>query len=224
MAEIKKDETLLEKAHLEENNYNWKEAAFLYESAVNYFLEKDLIDKAAFAHKKLGFTNVMASEMVDSAINLRNNCKNAINAYDKAIKIFNQIGSNEEELECMGEKLYAQIFISKSIEEIKNSLKDAFKIFLEASELYSQKGDNESKARTLSRALFCISWLVNYISEESEYDLFYQNFLGLINKSLKIAIEVKNIRYIGEIIIGILQFYFFQIFFKNFKKDDNFKN
>ncbi len=221
---MKKDEILLEKAQLEENNYNWKEAAFLYESAVNYFLEKDMIDKVAFAYKKLGFTNVMASETVDSAINLRNRCKNAINAYDKAIKIFNQIGSNEEELECMGEKLYAQMFISKSIEEIKNSLKEAFHIFLEASDLYSQKGDNESKARTLSRALFSISWLVNYISEESEYDLFYENYLGLINKSLKIAIEVKSIRYIGEILIGILQLHFFQIFIKNFKKDDNFKD
>ncbi len=221
---MKKDETLLEKAQLEENNYNWKEAAFLYESAVNYFLEKDMIDKVAFAYKKLGFTNVMVSETVDSAIDLRNNCKNAINAYDKAIKIYNQIGSNEEELECMGEKLYAQIFISKSIEEIKNSLKDAFNIFLEASKLYSQKGDNESKARTLSRALFCIGWLVNYLSEESEYDLFYENYLDLINKSLKIAIEVKNIRYISENINGIVLFYFFQIFFKNFKKDDNFKN
>ena len=224
MAEKKKDNALLEKAQLEENNNNWKEAAFLYESAIDYFLEKDMIDKAASAYKKLGFTNIMALETVDSAINLRNNCKNAINAYDKAIKLFNQIGSNEEHLECKGEKLYTQIFISKSVEEIKNSLKYAINIFLKASELYSQKGDNESKARTQSRAFFCVSWLVNYLSEESEYDLYYQKYLGLIDIALNSAIEVKNIRYVSETVFGVMLFYFFQIFFKNFKKDNNFKN
>ncbi|MFX1320110.1 MAG: carbon-nitrogen hydrolase family protein [Promethearchaeota archaeon] len=224
MVEKQKDETLLEKAQLEENNYNWIEAAKLYEQILNYFLERNMIDKVAFAYKKLGFTNVMASEMADSPVDLSNRCKNAIDAYDKAIKLFNQIGSKEEELECMGDKLYAQIFISTSNEEIKNSLKDAFKIFLEASELYSQKGDNESKARTLSRALFCIGWVMNCLSEESEYDLLYYKYLDLIDKALKSAIEVKNVRDLGEVIYGIFLICFFQIYFKNFRKDDDFKN
>ncbi|MFX1409738.1 MAG: hypothetical protein ACFFA6_05265, partial [Promethearchaeota archaeon] len=221
MADRNKIETILEKAQLEEKNYNWMEAVNLYKEAANFFLENEMLDKSSYAYKKQGFLYIMISETVDSATDLINQCKNAINAYNKAIELFNQIGSIEEELECKGEKLYTQIFISKSIEEIKKSLNDAFNIFLEASELFSQKGDNESKARNLSRALYCIGWLTSYLSEKFEYDLLYQNYLGLLDKALNSAIEEKNIRYVGEIAFSILLFFFFQIFLKNFKKNDN---
>lgn len=124
MVEKKKDDMLLEKAQLEENNYNWTEAANLYEKTANSFLEKAKIDKAAFTYKKLGFVNMMASEIVESANDLSDKCKCAIDAYDMATKLFNQIESNAEELECIGEKLYIQIFLS--IHQKRNGQKELY--------------------------------------------------------------------------------------------------
>ncbi|MFX1597325.1 MAG: hypothetical protein ACFFBK_14805, partial [Promethearchaeota archaeon] len=45
-----------------------------------------------------------------------------------------------------------------------------------------------------------------------------------MDKAFNSAIEVKNIRYLSEIIYGLIPANFFQIFFKNFKKNEDFEN
>lgn len=52
---VKTEETLLERAKVEEKNYNWVEAAKLYEQATKLYLNKKLVEKAAEGYKKVGY-------------------------------------------------------------------------------------------------------------------------------------------------------------------------
>ena len=94
------EESLLEKARIEEKNYNFEEAAELYEQAAENFLTKNLLEEAAKTFNQLGLVYSYALETTKASEKFINDCKNGIKAYEMAKKLFNQIGNQSNVLEC----------------------------------------------------------------------------------------------------------------------------
>ncbi len=160
--------SLLEKADTEEKVYNWTEAAEIYNQVVKSFLDKNMIERAAKAYKKLGYANASAANTVDTSESYLERTKYAINSYKKAANLFEQSGNNPEELECKAEAFFVKGISTGSIIEVKEAFSKASELFIKANEFYSKCEDQESCARTLNRTAMASSYLFVYCSDPDE--------------------------------------------------------
>ena len=87
------EETLLEKTREEERAYNWLDAVKLYKQAVNFYMDKKLLEKAAENNKNLGYAHSRAVDTVDTAEEYINQIKCAVEAYKEATNLFKQLGN-----------------------------------------------------------------------------------------------------------------------------------
>ena len=98
MTELTQEEELLDGAIAEEKNYNWLEAAKLYEQVANNYRKKNLMEKTAEIYSKLGYIFSHAAYTVKNSEKLLEYIKQTIKAYTEAMKIFGQIGNISKKL------------------------------------------------------------------------------------------------------------------------------
>jgi len=189
---------LLERARVEEKGYNWVEAARLYEQAAKSFLDKKMVEDAAGAYKKLGYTCARAAGTAETAEEHVELNKRAVEAYKEAANLFGQSGNRPDELECEAEALCASGSVAGSSVEGKKTFSQAYELFVESSELYSKEGDQESFARTLSRASWTSFFLVTYCSDRWELEQLSRKGRDIADKALKLAREIGNVQYLAE--------------------------
>ncbi|MHA2182555.1 MAG: hypothetical protein ACXAAH_14130, partial [Promethearchaeota archaeon] len=219
MGERKTELELIERARNEEKAYNWQKAAKVYERVAKSYMDKNLIDKAADAYKKLGQTYYLASETVDSNEGYIGNIKHAIDAFTKSRDLFKQISNRSEELESKAEELFCQGHISNSLSFVKLFSK-ACDLFVEASELFSKDNDKESVARTLSRAAYSWSFLSYTPINREETNSFFEKGITLSKKAKEISRNTGNLSIIAESLFSEIIVNDIKIFLTDFKKDE----
>lgn len=188
------EEFLLKRASVEENAYNWMEAANLYEQVVKSFLDKKSVEMVTGIYKKLGYSYSRGAETSETTEEFKENINRGIKAYKDAANLFKQKKNKLGELECEAEAFYMNGFVAKSIVEAKNMFSKSFELFIESSELYSKDGDQESIARTLSRAAMASFFLITYCSDREEIEQVYQQGRDIAAKAWNLSKEVGNLQ------------------------------
>jgi tetratricopeptide (TPR) repeat protein len=215
-------EPLLKKARIKERNYNFEEAAGLYEQAAENFLTKNLLEEAAKTFNQLGLVYSYAFETAKTSEKFINNCKNGIKAYEMAKKLFIQIGNHSNVLECEANTLYINSFISGSIIEAKNNFIKSSELFIECSNFYEQEDNKEAIVRSLCSGLKSLSYALPNCKTSLEVKEILQKVNQLGDKSWKLSKEIKVFRYLGT------SFYFdftissWVVYALNFKSNDRF--
>ena len=214
---------LLDRAQIEENSYNWTEAARLFEEAGNLFLNKKEVKEAANAFKSLGRIYVFASETADTKAEYIESLKQGVEAYTKSKNLFKQDKNKAEELECEAEALFAYGFIANSSSDSKQSFSNSCDLFVEASNFFSRRDDQESFARTLSRAAFCFIFLQPCSENKLEADQQFQKGISLSTEALRISLNLGNHHISSESIFSELIINLTKVWLKDFKKDPSFE-
>ncbi|KKM93673.1 hypothetical protein LCGC14_1206040, partial [marine sediment metagenome] len=216
------EESLLEKARIEEKNYNFEEAAELYEQAAEIFLNKNLKKEAAKTFNQLGLVYLYALETAKTSETFISNCKNGIKAYEIAKKLFNQVGYRLNVLECEANIFYINGFISGSLTEATKSFNNSYELFIESSKYYEQEDNKEGTVRTLSGGLRSLSYALPNCKTSLEVKEILQKVNQLGDKPWKLSKEIKAFRYLGTIFFFETLSRFWVIYAINFKSNDRF--
>jgi len=216
------EESLLEKARIEEKNYNLEEAAELYEQASEIFLTKNLVKDAAKAFNQLGLVYSYALETSKTSEKFINNCKNSIKAYEMAKKLFTQIGNHTNVLECEANTFYINGLISGSIKEAKENYDKSYELFIESSKFYEQEDNKEDTARTLCGGLRSLYFNIYNCENSLEVKEFLQKANNLGDKVWILSKEIKAFQYLGTGFFLEALTNMWQIFFINFLSNDLF--
>jgi len=193
-----REAALLERAGVEEKDYNWMEAARLYEEAAKSFLEKKMVEEAAGAYKKLGYACARAAGTAETAEEYLELNKRAVEAYKEAANLFKQTGNRPEELECEAEASYVSGLVAGSVMEGKKAFSQAYELFIESSEQYSKGDDRESLARTLSRAAMASFFLITYCSDRWEVEQVSRKGRDVADKAWKLSKDSSDLQSLAE--------------------------
>ncbi len=215
------EESQLEKAREEERKYNWIEAAALYEKAINIYLDKNLVEKAAIHYKDLGYAHFRGADTIETPDDYLKQLKCAIKAYKESIKLFKQLGIRSAELECEAEVYYINGFLATSDAESQKTFLQAIKLFREVSELCSKESDSESFARLMCRIASTSYFLMNYNINQEEYDKIVQQGIESADKAWEISERSGNIQILSESLSMRLLINFMGLSVKDFKKIEN---
>ena len=216
-------QSLLERAAIKVEDYNWVEAGKLYEQATKLYLDEKLIEEAAVIYKKLGFVYSRAIETADTAEDFLEHSNRAVKAYKEAANLFKQIENLPENLECEAEVFYVKGFIAGSVLEGKNAYNKSFKLFIKSSEYYSEDDNQENLARILSRAAMVCSQKSLYLDDRRELEEFHQKSRDILKKALKFSKNVENVQFLSESIFSEGMLNSTPILITLFQKDEQYK-
>ncbi|KKL68626.1 hypothetical protein LCGC14_2123100, partial [marine sediment metagenome] len=192
------EEKLLEKAQEEERIYKWIEAANLYTLAINLYLEKKLVERAAECYQNLGYAHSRAADTVDTADEYVNQIKCAVKAYKEAMNLFQQLGNKSMELECEAEMFFSSGFLATSDAEGQKTYRQAIRIFNDASKSYSKVDDKESFARLMCRIASSSYILTSYKINQEEYTQIALQGIESAKKAWEISRKIGNIQILSE--------------------------
>ncbi|MFX1322142.1 MAG: nitrilase-related carbon-nitrogen hydrolase [Promethearchaeota archaeon] len=214
-------DSLLNKALDEERNYNWIEAAALYEKVAKHYLDENLVEKAADCYKSLGYSHARGADTVETAEDYLKQINCAIKAYRDASKFYKELRNKSAELECEAEIYFTSGFLATSDREGQKAYLEAIKLFRESSEIYSKEGNKESFSRLLWHIAYASNLLMSYDISQEEYDRIAQQGSESAKKAWEISKRIGNIQILSdslyiELIIG---FNFSSV--KDFKKNIN---
>ncbi|MFW9943234.1 MAG: hypothetical protein ACFFFT_19520, partial [Candidatus Thorarchaeota archaeon] len=215
------EESLLEKAREEERKYNWTEAAVLYEKAVNIYLDKNLVEKAADCYKNLGYAHFRAVDTVETAEDYLKQLKSAIKAYKEANMLFKQLRNRSAELECKAETFHINGYLATSDVEGQKAYYQAIKLFNESSEIYLKDGDKESFARLMCRIASTSYLLMSYKIDQEEYNQVALQGSNSAEKARKVSERIGDFRILSESLNLELMISFNSFSVIDFKKDEN---
>ena len=223
MTGIKQEEDLLEKALAEEKNYNWLEAAKLYESTAEKFLEKNLEEKAAEIYKKLGYSYSRAAFTVKTNEKFIKYIKKTIKAYTDSMNIFEQIGNKSMKFECEAEAIFFRAYIADSYAAYKENIINSYELFIKASEEYSKEDYQEHIARVLSRGAYaCISSGFS-IMDPKELDDYYQKSKDIVHKAQVITKKAENVQSLAELLYAEYYLTMIQAWIKPFRWNEDWR-
>ena len=214
------EESLLKRAREEERKFNWIEAAKLYDKAVNFYLDKNLVNKAADNYKNLGYTHARAADTVETAEEYLKQIKCAIKAYKEANKLFRQLGNKSVELECEAEISSLNGFLATSDTEAQRVYHQTYKLFYESSKIYSMEDDQESVARTLTGAANAIYLLTCCDIDKGEQKQLGQQGREFAKKAWKISRKFGNIQIFSESFKSEMMISFIELSITNFKENE----
>jgi hypothetical protein len=213
-----KEEALLERAEAEEEAYNWKKAANLYERYIKLHLTKDKMEKTAEIYKRIGFVNARAANTSDTAEEYLEHNNNALNAYKEAGNIYKRKKNKSGELECKAEVFLLSGFIKKTVNEAKEAFKMAYELFTESKKLCSKQKDQENAIRIFVRemaALYLYAILNNDKNDiEQAHHLSYDNF------PTELESYGFNIQYITEAMFYLGNLIFIYAYINDFKYNE----
>ncbi|MFW9969127.1 MAG: carbon-nitrogen hydrolase family protein [Candidatus Odinarchaeota archaeon] len=225
MIKITYEEELLEKALKEENSYNWKETAILYEQIAKSYLDKGDQEKAAKFYYNSGlsfFDAVYASEDVGE---LKENSENLLRTLKEAVNINKEIGNLSDELECKGLTLLIQAaYFIESKQEVINSAINSIEYLNRAIKLHDkEKISKNDLARKLYINLLATAFLV-YCSPDASYaNKSLQKGFDFAYEAWKISKNVKNLRYMTESLYMEGFLWNLLTMLKDFKQDNQWK-
>ena len=196
------EKVLLERARDEEKNYNWVEAANKYELAVNYFVDRKLEEKAAEALKKQAYAYSQAAISLNTASDYLRLNELAAKVYEKAAKLFNDVGNESENLECEAEAFFVSGFITNSVTDALKAFNRAYDLFIKSNNYYIKKRDQEGIVRTLSRASVASAYRVEYYSEREVCKKFCQESREIGSRAWRISREIGNHRFLTESLVA----------------------
>ena len=224
MTSIESEELLLEKARGEEEKFNWNEAAKLYEKVLKFYLDKNLVEKAASCYKNLGYYYRRAADTVDTDEEFLEQIKCAVEAYKEAMNLFKKQANRSEELECKAEINCANGSLATSDREAKGALYQAYKLFSESSKIYSIEDNQESLARVLCRAANAILFLTFYNIDKEEMMRIGQEGKNFAKKAWEISRKIDNLQILADSLNRELMINFNAIeTIIDFKKDEGYK-
>ncbi|MFX1304290.1 MAG: hypothetical protein ACFE9X_13125, partial [Promethearchaeota archaeon] len=215
------EESLLDKAREEERKYNWIEATALYEKVVKFYLEKNLVEKAANCYKNLGYAHFRGADTIETAEDYLKQLKCAIKAYKEANKLFKQLGNRSVEFECEAEIFSINGILATSDVEGQKAFLHVIKLLSESSEIYSKEGDKESFARVMCRIASTSYFLMNYNINQDEYNQVIQQGSECADKAWEISEKIGNIQLMSESLNMRLMISFMGWSVKDFKKNEN---
>ncbi|MFX0075584.1 MAG: nitrilase-related carbon-nitrogen hydrolase [Candidatus Hermodarchaeota archaeon] len=193
IVENNQKEALIEEAKIEERNYNWEKAAYLYEQAAKNFLERNLLQEAAKIYDKLGFVYiraVYASEIKQDYLNWN---EQSVKAFCKAESLFDQTNDKLLSMECKAKALAQTGYVITSIEEARKNVKKSIDIFFQICEEYSKANDTKNFIR-LSKLIAEPMILFLFIcSNPSVLENYSQLGRKLIEKAWRLLKEVDTI-------------------------------
>ncbi len=195
---VEKEETLLERAEVEEKAYNWVKAANLYEQIAKSYLDKSLVEKAAKFYDKVGYYYFLASDQVDTAMKYKELIRKSSNAFKKANDLFRRAGNKVEELEYEAFTYAMKTLITDPLNERKKNLANSLELLIQSYELCSKENNRDTLARILSRSLMVSSLLINYYDDPKEIDKACQNGVDIMSKAWNASLETKNIQYLAN--------------------------
>ncbi|MHA2087428.1 MAG: hypothetical protein ACW972_04075, partial [Promethearchaeota archaeon] len=214
------EELLIEKAREEERKFNWIEAISLYQKALNYYLDENLAEKAAFCYKDIGNAYNQGANTVETAEDFVERIKDAIRAYDKAKDLFKQLENKSNDLECRAEIFLLRGILGSSDQETQEAFREAYKLFIEASKIYSVENEQESLARTLYSASSTIYSLSMYDIDREEYKQLNQQSREYARKALQISREIGNIKLYALSFNSEVLSSYGEMLTENFKEND----
>jgi hypothetical protein len=194
---------ILERANHEEVNFNWAEAAKLYEQAANIFLDKEISEQAAETFKIAGYSYKRAAETVEKSKDYFELNKQSGTFYQKAANLFKQIGNIAVELECKAEIHYLKGLIAINAKETKMLFTQSYELFINSSEYFRKNNDKKSLARTLMRAGKVAWYIVNYCSDQEEIEQLCKKCIEVAEKAWNLSKEVKNYQAMAESLLTI---------------------
>jgi len=192
MVKINADE-LLAKAEIEEKNYNWVNAAILYEQAAKDYLEQDVLNEAARVYYKFGDISlkaVMGSETKEDFLYWK---EQAAKAFDKAENLFIQVNDELLSKECKAKAFNVIGFCPSSIEKGKAALKESINICLDLNKIYSSKNDNNNLINSSLLILNSILNLLMFCKDPSEFNYYMQMSRNLIEKTWTLLKKIDHI-------------------------------
>ncbi len=194
------EEDLLEKGIAEEKTYNWVDAAKLYEQIAKFYLDENLLEKAAKFYDKFGdicFRAVFASETKEDFLNWK---EQANKAFNKAESLFKQTNDELLSMECKAKALYTMGYATSSIEKGKTVLKESINICLKLNKIYLDRNDNENLIKSSLLILSSIISLLVLCKEPHEFNHYMQMGRNLIEKVWIILKEIDNIDFKGDLL------------------------
>jgi len=216
--------SLLERAKVEEKNYNWVEAVKLYDTLVKSYLDNESAIKLAEVYKKLGYAYFRAAENSEISEEFLERYKNCIKAYEEAADIYKQTEIRADELNCMANAFFYKGFIENSLVDAKNSCYKAYELFIESSEIYSKENNQESFVRTLSRAALALSLNAALTSNHNEIQQFIKKGRKIVKKAWRLSKTVGSLPSIAESLWADNLFACCETFTTDFKLDENWED
>ncbi|MFX1499714.1 MAG: nitrilase-related carbon-nitrogen hydrolase [Promethearchaeota archaeon] len=198
MTEITQEEDLLEKALMEENIYNWKEAARLYKQLAKSYLDKGDKKKAARFYNKSGYLFWSATYASRNAGELEENSKNLLRTMKKAADIHKEIGNISDELESKGLIMLTQaLFFMESKQEVLNSARNSIELLHRAIRLHNRekKSKNDLASKLYYYSLANVS-LAYWDIDAKNINEALQHGFDFAYEAWKVSKEVNNFRFL----------------------------
>ena len=218
---------LIERAEAQEREYNFAEAAQLYEKIAKRYVERKFLRKAAELFEKVGDLYSGVRMMVENVDMYEDVINKIVNAYKEASKLFKRIGRKFEELECEALILFYSFYRlnqkTDSPIEAHENIKKSYELILEAYELCPKNTDREILARILSRVTMISYLAICLVEDPKEIIAVYQKGMDFTFMACNAAIEVNNILYLGlSLFFGLTHLLIPQSII-DFKKDENYR-
>jgi len=207
---MEEEAALLERALVEENCYNWIDAARLYEQVAKSFLNKEMLEEAAGAYKKLGDSYSRAAFTVKTAEKFVEDIKQTIKAYTDAMNIFEQIS------------LFCGYTAVSNIEALEN-FSNSHELFIKAGEEYSREDNQKDVARILSRAAIASLIKIYFISDSREIEEAYQKYKEIVHKAQILSKRVENVQSLAESLYADFYLNLSQVYVKPFRWDEHWR-
>ncbi len=186
---------LLNKAETEEKNYNWEEAAVLYEQVAKAYLDKNMLIDAAIAYNKFGeicVRTIRASKTKADYVKWRDR---SAEAFGSAENLFKQGNEGLLSMECKAKALSTISYVVTSTEDAKKDLKHSLDILLNLSQQYSKANDTENVIRTSLLRLNSINSLTFISADPSEISNNCQLSREIIENAWKLIKEFDFINF-----------------------------
>ncbi|MFX1387147.1 MAG: hypothetical protein ACFE9M_08035, partial [Promethearchaeota archaeon] len=230
MAKVLQEEVLLEKVLTEENVYNWKEAAKLYEKIAELFLNKNKKKKAAEFYYKSGWSFFYAAYASKNVEELKENSKNLLRTLRKAANINKKIGNLSDELECKGLILLTQaVYFMESKQDVLNLAKKSVEILNRSIEIHEKDKKSKSElARKLNKYTLATAFLVYCSTDAKDVEETLQKGINYAHEAWKISRDIKDLEKLADSLDTEWLLWNSLIMVKDFKQDkfweDNLRN
>ena len=223
MTELTEEEALLEKALIEEKNYNWLESAKLYERVADSFSKRKLLEKTAEIYRKLGYSYSRAALTVKTTEKWAEYNKHTVKAYTDAMNIFERIGNKPMKLECEAEAYFFNGYIADSNIEAMENFSNSYELFIEAREEYSREVDQEHITRILSRIAVASVARIFFMNDPKEIEDFYKKNKVFAQEAQNLSKIIENVQSLSESLYSEYYLTISQVYIKPFRWNEKWR-
>jgi len=192
---------LLNKAEAEEKNYNWANAAKLYEQTAKAVLDEKSFKISAKLYYKLGdiyHRAVFASESKEDVLNWSNL---SIEAYHKAEGLFKKVNKDLLIKECKAKALAPKSYIATSVEEARYYLKESINLLHELYKLRLKLNNRKKIIKTSILSLISIGYLMLILEDPSDIEYYCHLSRNILDNTWDLIEEDDSIKFRVNLVI-----------------------